>query len=107
LYDALGELMQTNGRAAVEPLLVENYPGRRPAPALMQRIDRAALADARGEVALSVMEALGRQGAGDLAPDVVVHLVRALQTAGIHDAAHVLATEAMLLRPRAGAIPAR
>jgi hypothetical protein len=34
---------------------------------------------------------------------VVVRLVRALQTAGIRDAAHALATEAFLLRPRAGA----
>ena len=107
LYDALGDVMQTNGRAAVEPLLSENYPGRRPPAALMQRIDKAALSDTRGEVALGVLEALGRQGAGDLAPDVVVHLVRALQTAGIHDAAHALATEAILLRPRAGALAAR
>jgi hypothetical protein len=107
LYDALGELMQTNGRTAVEPLLAENYPGRRPPAALMQRIDKAALSDARGEVVLGALEALGRQGAGDLAPDVVVHLVRALQTAGIHDAAHALAMEAMLLRPRAGALAAR
>jgi len=32
--------------------------------------------------------------------------VRALQTAGIHDAAHALAMEALLLRPRAGATAA-
>jgi hypothetical protein len=32
-------------------------------------------------------------------------LVRALQTAGIRDAAHTLAVEALLLRPRAGATP--
>jgi hypothetical protein len=37
---------------------------------------------------------------------VVVRLVRALQTAGIHDAAHSLAMEALLLRPRGGAIAA-
>jgi hypothetical protein len=73
----------------------------------MQRIDKAALSDARGEVALAVATALGTQGARDLAPDVVVHLVRALQTAGIRDAAHALAAEALLLRPRAGAPPAR
>jgi len=86
--------------------VAEASPGRRPAPVLMQRIDKAALSDARGEAALTVATVLGTQGARDLAPDVIVRLVRALQTAGIHDAAHALATEALLLRPRAGATPA-
>jgi hypothetical protein len=103
LFDALGEVKSPSVQAAVEPLLAEQAPGRRPPPVLMQRIARAALSDARGEVALSVATALGPQGAGDLAPDVVVHLVRALQTAGIRDGAHMLAAEALLLRPRAGA----
>ena len=104
LFDALGELNSRDAQAAVQPLLKEPSPGRRPAPDLMQRIDKAALSDARGETALAVLAALGPQGARDLAPDVVVRLVRALQTAGVHDAAHALATEAFLLRPRAGAV---
>jgi hypothetical protein len=103
LFDALGEAMSAEVQAAVPRLLLEPLPGRRPAPALMQRIDRAAQSDSRGEVAVSVATALGPQGAGDLAPDAVVRLVRALQKAGIRDAAHALATEALLLRPRAGA----
>jgi len=105
LFDALGELMSADAQAAIAPLMSEPSPGRRPAPVLMQRIDKAALADLHGEVALSVVAALGPQGARDLAPDVVVRLVRALQTAGIRDAAHTLAAEALLLRPRAGAAP--
>jgi hypothetical protein len=104
LFDALGELNSRDAQAAVEPLLKEPSPGRRPAAELMQRIDKAALSDARGETCLAVLAALGLQGARDLAPDVVVRLVRALQTAGVRDAAHALATEAFLLRPRAGAI---
>ena len=103
LFDALGELSSQQAQGAVEPLLSEPSPGRRPPPVLMQRVDKAALSDARGEVALSVATALGAQGARDLAPDVVVRLVRALQTAGVHDGAHALAMEALLLRPRAGA----
>ncbi len=71
----------------------------------MQRIDKAALSDSRGEVALSVATALGDRGPGDLAPDIVVRLIRALQTASIRDAAHVLAQEAFLLRPAAVAAP--
>ena len=47
--------------------------------------------------------ALGERGPGDLAPDAVVRLVRALQTASMRDAAHLLGQEALLLRPGAGA----
>jgi hypothetical protein len=103
LFDALGELNSPEAQGAVQPLVSEPSPGRRPPPVLMQRIDKGALSDARGEVALAVASVLGAQGARDLAPDVVVRLVRALQTAGIHDGAHALALEALLLRPRAGA----
>jgi hypothetical protein len=106
LFDALGELNSPDAQTAVEPLLATPSPGRRPPVVLMQRIDRSALLDAHGEVALSVVSVLGANGARDLAPDIVVRMVRALQTAGIHDAAHALATEALLLRPRAGAIAA-
>ena len=70
----------------------------------MQRIDRASLSGARGEVALGVVAALGPQGARDLAPDVVVRLVRALQTAGIRDGAREVALEAFLARPTTGAL---
>jgi hypothetical protein len=103
LFDALGEAMSAEVQAAVPRLILEPSAGRQPAPVLMQRIDRAALGDSRGEVALSVATALGPQGAADLAPGIVVRLVRALQKAGIRDAAHALATEALLLRPHAGA----
>jgi len=57
------------------------------------------LADSRGEVALAVATALGDRGPGDLAPDIVVRLIRALQTASMPDAAHLLAQESFLLRP--------
>jgi hypothetical protein len=101
LFDALGREMPMEAAAAVKALVMQSSAGRRPPPILMQRIDKAALSGSRGEAALSVVTALGVQGAGDLAPDVVVKMVRALQTAGIRDAAHSLAIEAMLLR-RAG-----
>jgi hypothetical protein len=101
LFDALGRDMPTEASAAVQPLVMKASAGRRPPPILMQRMDKAALSGSRGEVALTVLAGLGPRGAGDLAPDVVVKMVRALQTAGIRDAAHSLAVETMLLR-RAG-----
>ncbi len=102
LFDALGRPMPPEAEAAVGALVRQPSPGRRPAPALMQRIDRAVTSGARGELALSVAAALGTQGARDLAPDVVVRLVLALRSAGIQDAADALASEAMLLRPSSG-----
>jgi hypothetical protein len=99
LYDAMTRALPMEAQESVQPLVAKMSPGRRPAPALMQRIDRASLSGARGEVALGVIAALGTQGARDLAPDVVVRLVRALQTAGIRDGARELALEAFLLRP--------
>jgi uncharacterized protein with von Willebrand factor type A (vWA) domain len=62
----------------------------------MQRVDSAALATRRGELALVVLEALGPRGAADMAPNVIVGLVRALNTAGMRVSAQALAAEAIL-----------
>ena len=99
LYDAMTQALPMEAQESVQPLVSQMSAGRRPPQALMQRIDRSSLAGARGEVALGVIAALGTQGARDLAPDVIVRLVRALQTAGIRDGARELALEAFLLRP--------
>ena len=99
LYDAMTRALPMEAEVSVQPLVAQMSAGRRPPQALMQRIDRASLAGARGEVALGVIAALGTQGARDLAPDVIIRLVRALQTAGIRDGARELALEAFLLRP--------
>jgi hypothetical protein len=101
LYEALSRPLPAEAEQAVQPLVSQTSPGRRPPQALMQRIELASLSGARGEVALGVAAALGTQGARDLAPDVAVRLVRALQTSGIRDAAYELALEALLLRPAA------
>jgi hypothetical protein len=99
LFDALDRPMPPEAKDAVAPLMGGMSLGRRPAPALMQRIERAGKAGARGELVLSVLSALGAQGVRDLAPDIIVRMVRALKSAGIRDAADALAMEAMLLRP--------
>jgi hypothetical protein len=104
LYDAVTRPLPLEAQDAVQPLVAQASPGRRPPQALMQQIERASLSGARGEVALGVIAALGAPGARDLAPDIVVRLVRALQTAGIRDGARQLALEALLLRPAAAVI---
>jgi hypothetical protein len=95
LFDALAMPLPPDAQARVTPLVVREWPGRRPSAAVLTRIDNAALRQRRGEVALNVIAVLG-QGPGDLAPDVTVRLVRALQTAGVNDGAHALAAEAAL-----------
>jgi hypothetical protein len=96
LFDALGLDMPQEARAQVQPLVSNDYPGRTPARAIMQRVDSAASATRRGELALVVLEALGPRGAADMAPNVIVGLVRALNTAGMRVSAQALAAEAIL-----------
>ena len=97
LFEALAMPLPPDAEVRVAPLLVREWAGRRPPAAALKRIDDAALASRKGEVVLNVIAALG-QGPDDLAPDVTVRLVRALQTAGVNDGAHALAAEAALAR---------
>jgi len=97
LFDALALAMPPDAQARVTSMMAQEWPGHRPSAATLRRIDDAALGNRRGEVALGVIAAIGR-GPGDLAPDVTIRLVRALQTAGVRDGAHQLAAEAVLAR---------
>jgi hypothetical protein len=96
LFDALGMDMPPDARAQVEPLVATDFPGRSPAPVIMQRIDSASLGGRRAELGLAVLEAIGPRGASDMAPNVIVRFVRALQTAGMAETARALAGEAIL-----------
>ncbi len=97
LFDALGRPIGPQLQSRLAGLINPNLPGRRPAPALMMRVEASALAGRRGEGVLVMINAMGRQGPAGLAPDVTVRFVRALQTLGLHDAAHILAIEAVLV----------
>ena len=99
LFESTGRDMPAGARAQAGALLSIEFPGRRLPTLAAQRIDAAALAARRGEVGVGVADALGMKGAADLAPDVIVRLVRALKTAGMQDAARTLTLEALLTRP--------
>ncbi len=99
LFESTGRDMPAEARTQAGALLSIEFPGRRVATSAMQRIDAAALAGKRGEAALGVADALGMKGATDIAPDVIVRMVRALKTAGMPDAARALTLEALLTRP--------
>ena len=96
LFDALGMDMPPEARSQVEPLVSADFPGRSPAPVIMRRIDGASLAGRRAELGLAILEALGPRGASDMAPNVIVRFVRALQTGGMAETARSLAGEAIL-----------
>ena len=96
LYDALGRPLSPALQTSLSGLINPALPGRRPAPALMARVEGAALGGRRGEAVLAILDAMGPQGPAGLAPDVTVRFVRALQILGLHDLARMLATEAVI-----------
>jgi hypothetical protein len=103
LYDALGLTLPAGAKAQAASAAANHWPGRRPDPDAMQRmVQAAATADRRGEAVLRVLDIVGAKGPGDLAQDVTVELVRALEDMGLKDPARALAVHALLLyRPAA------
>jgi hypothetical protein len=102
LFQATGREIPAEVRGRLDALLAHDFPGRRPAPSSIERVEAAALAGHRGEVALAVLDTMGAGGVSDLPADIVVRLVRALRTAGLNDAARGLSAEAMLVRSSEG-----
>jgi hypothetical protein len=99
LTEAMGRDMPPEARSEIEGLLAQDFAGREPAPIVLERLERAAMAGRRGEVALTVIDVLGTASVRDLRPDMIVRVVRALANSGLEDAARMLAFEALLTRP--------
>lgn len=99
VYAANGEAMPPQARAAEAAAQNMEWPGRRPARAAMDRLDQAL--DSRGgkgEALVMVLNIVGDDGPGDLAPDVTLHLATALVEEGLADTARSFATDALLLK---------
>lgn len=97
-YDALGYALPADAKAEALAIRAQRLPGRRPDDATMQKLlQAAAVADRKGEAILRILEILGPKGPGDLAPDVTLEVVRALEEMGVKDAAHAIALHALLL----------
>jgi hypothetical protein len=98
IYDALGEPLSPEAKAAAATLTATQWPGRRPSSETLSRLAAAAQQPGRrGEALLLLLNAIGADGPGDLAPDVTVGFVRTLAQEGVPDAAHLLAIDALLL----------
>jgi len=98
LYDALGEPLPVDAKAAWSTLSATNWPGRRPSAETSAHLAAAVQqANRKGEALLLILGAIGAGGPGDLAPDATVGFVRTLAQEGVPDAARLLAIDALLL----------
>jgi hypothetical protein len=98
IYDALGLASPPEASAALALLKSRQWTGREPGADVLARVT-AARADRghRGDALLSMLDFIGSDGPGDVAPDAIVVFVKALADMGYIDAAHALAIDALLL----------
>jgi len=98
LGDVLGVAMSADAKAQAPNLEAMRWPGKRPSPDVMRRIERASLVPERkGEAILLILDNAHSIGLRDLAPDVTVEFVRILNQMGLADAARAIAIEALEL----------
>ena len=101
VYATNGEPMPQAARSAEAAAQGIVWQGRRPAPAQIERLDKAlSTRGAKGEALVTVLNIVGAQGPGDLAPDVTLDLATALVEEGLADTARSFAISAMLAKPQ-------
>jgi hypothetical protein len=98
ICDALGLASPPETSAALAQLKMRQWPGREPGPDVLARVASARSENGRrGDAILSMLDFLGPDGPGDVAPDAIVAFVKALAEMGYTDAAHALAVDTLLL----------
>ena len=99
LYDALGQSAPVSAQSV--PAAPVKWLGRDLAPATRKRIDETVgQPGMKGEAILTILDAVGAEGPGDLSPDAAAFLVRALIKEGEGESARALAVDALLLSGR-------
>lgn len=99
VYAANGEAMPPQARTAEAAAQNLEWPGRRPARATMDQLDQALDSrGSKGQALATILDVVGEEGPGDLAPDVTLHLATALVEEGLADTARSFAIDALLLR---------
>ncbi len=92
LYSELGEPLPPEAQVRAGTVEATDWPGRRPAPMLMERIEAARGQPGRhGEALLALLVAVGDAGPGDLSPNVTLQFVRVLKEIGPPGAARAFA----------------
>jgi len=98
LYDAMGRTLPADAKAEASALRAQHLPGRRPDEAVMQKMLLcAATPERKGEAILRILDIVGAKGPGDLAPDVTIEIVRALEAMNLKDSAKSMAIHALML----------
>ena len=98
IYAGLGLTLPADANAEAAAIRATHFAGRRPDDAAMQKMLLAAATPGRkGEAILRILDIVGAKGPGDLAPDITVEIVRALEEMGARDAARAFALHALLL----------
>ncbi|HEX4859623.1 MAG TPA: hypothetical protein VFV07_00210, partial [Rhizomicrobium sp.] len=98
VYDVLGRAMPGDAKGTASAVEGRHWPGRRPDDAAMHTIlDAASAPERKGEALLRMLEFIGPSGPRDLAPDVTVEFLRALEDMGLKDTARAFAVHALLL----------
>jgi len=98
LYDATGHTLPADAKAEASAMRAQHLPGRRPDDAAMQKmLLAAATPERKGEAILRILDIVGAKGPGDLAPDVTIEIVRALEAMNLKDASRSFAIHALML----------
>jgi hypothetical protein len=98
LYDATGRTLPADAKAEASALRAQHLAGRRPDEAVMQKmLLAAATPERKGEAILRILDIVGAKGPGDLAPDVTIEIVRALEAMNLKDSAQSFAIHALML----------
>jgi hypothetical protein len=102
VYDALGETMPADAKAQLANLMQHQLPGRRLPPVVAKHLaDMKGQSATKGEAILTILDGVGAEGPGDLAPDQTASFVRTLKDFGEGDAARAFAVDALALyRPQ-------
>jgi hypothetical protein len=98
LYDATGHTLPDDAKAEASAMRAQHLPGRRPDdPAMQKMLLAAATPERKGEAILRILDIVGAKGPGDLAPDVTIEIVRALEAMNLKDASRSFAIHALML----------
>lgn len=98
LCAVLDEPMPPDVKSQVAILAQTDWPGRKIAPSVFKRLSETRNQPGlEGEALLTILDAVGAAGPGDLAPNATIALVRALKAEGAADAARAFAADALLL----------
>jgi hypothetical protein len=102
VYDALGETMPADAKAQLANLMQHQLPGRRLPPVVAKHLaDLKGQSATKGEAILTILDGVGAEGPGDLAPDQTASFVRTLKDLGEGDAARAFSVDALALyRPQ-------